>query len=189
MGHAQLFLLPQVLCHRKYSLSPIQSSIMVKYFHWHTVVCSYVKCLSFSSDFNQKRNMSTNYGGNCQTRNLMKSHQLGMARIRAHRRMEMKRIITPFGNSCAKAPNKRLVSVNVSRFIQKRKLTHFPKDHVVSRRRFVVKHNLITEVYLMTVMETTTCFGLYWPSSGCLGKLRASYMHARARGVEISTYA
>ena len=41
----------------------------------------------------------------------------------------------------------------------------------------------------MTVMETTTCFGLYWPSSGCLGNLRASYMHARARGVEISTYA
>ena len=41
----------------------------------------------------------------------------------------------------------------------------------------------------MTVMVTTTCFGLYWPSSGCLGNLRASYMHARARGVEISTYA
>ena len=36
----------------------------------------------------------------------------------------------------------------------------------------------------MTVMKTTTCFGLYWPSSGCLGNLRASYMHARARGVE-----
>jgi len=62
--------------------------------------------------------------------------------------------------------------------------------HVLSRarRRYVVKHNLITEVYLMTVMETTTCFGLYWPSSGCLGNLRASYMHARARGVEIPTY-
>ena len=58
-----------------------------------------------------------------------------------------------------------------------------------SRKMYVVKHNLITEVYLMTVMETTTCFGLYWPSSGCLGNLRASYMHARARGVEISTYA
>ena len=57
------------------------------------------------------------------------------------------------------------------------------------RRRYVVKHNLITEVYLMTVVETTTCFGLCWPSSGCLGNLRASYMHARARGVEISTYA
>ena len=41
----------------------------------------------------------------------------------------------------------------------------------------------------MTVMETTTYFGLYWPSSGCLGNLRVSYMHARARGVEISTYA
>ena len=41
----------------------------------------------------------------------------------------------------------------------------------------------------MTVMETTTCFGLCWPSSGCLRTLRASYMHARARGVEISTYA
>jgi len=39
----------------------------------------------------------------------------------------------------------------------------------------------------MTVMETTTCFGLYWPSSCCLGNLRSSYMHARARGVEIST--
>ena len=47
-----------------------------------------------------------------------------------------------------------------------------------ARRRYVVKHNLITEVYLMTVMETTTCFGLCWPSSGCLGTLRASYMHA-----------
>ena len=35
-------------------------------------------------------------------------------------------------------------------------------------KRYVVKHNLITEVYLMTVMETTTCFDLYWPSSGCL---------------------
>ena len=41
----------------------------------------------------------------------------------------------------------------------------------------------------MTVMETTTCFGLYWPSSGCLGNLRARYMHARARVVEIPTYA
>jgi len=29
-----------------------------------------------------------------------------------------------------------------------------------TRRRYVVKQNLITEVYLMTVMETTTCFGL-----------------------------
>ena len=42
-----------------------------------------------------------------------------------------------------------------------------------TRRRYVVKHNLITEVYLITVMETTTCFGLCWPSSGCLGTLRA----------------
>ena len=41
----------------------------------------------------------------------------------------------------------------------------------------------------MTVMETTTCFGLYWPSSGCLRNITASYMHALARGVEISTYA
>ena len=57
------------------------------------------------------------------------------------------------------------------------------------RKRYAVKHNLITEVYLMTVMETTTCFSLYWPSSGCRGNLRASYMHAHARGVEISTYA
>jgi len=55
-----------------------------------------------------------------------------------------------------------------------------------ARRRYVVEHNLITEVYLMTVMETTTCFGLCWPSSGCLGNLRASYMHARARGVVVS---
>ena len=54
----------------------------------------------------------------------------------------------------------------------------------VTRKSYVVKHNLITEVYLMTVMETTTCFGLYWPSSGCLGNLRASYMHARVRRVE-----
>ena len=37
----------------------------------------------------------------------------------------------------------------------------------------------------MTVMETTTCFGLYWPESGCLGNLRASYMHARARGIAL----
>ena len=37
----------------------------------------------------------------------------------------------------------------------------------------------------MTVMETTTCFDLYWSSSSCLG----NYMLARARGVEISTYA
>jgi len=58
-----------------------------------------------------------------------------------------------------------------------------------TRRRYVVKHNLITELYLMAVMETTTCFGQYWPSSGCLGNLRASYTHARTRGVEISTYA
>jgi len=57
-----------------------------------------------------------------------------------------------------------------------------------TRKRYVVKHNLITEVYLMTVMETTTRFGLYWPSSGCLGNLRASYMHACMRGVETPTY-
>jgi len=37
-----------------------------------------------------------------------------------------------------------------------------------TRKRYVVEHNLLTEVYLMTVMETTTCFDLYWPSSGCL---------------------
>jgi len=36
----------------------------------------------------------------------------------------------------------------------------------------------------MNVMEKTTCFGLCWPSSGCLWNLKASYMHARARGVE-----
>jgi len=52
-----------------------------------------------------------------------------------------------------------------------------------TRKRYVVKHNLITEVNLMTVMETTTCFGLYWPSSGCLGNLRVIYMNARARVV------
>ena len=62
------------------------------------------------------------------------------------------------------------------------------KQHTVTRKRYAVKHNLITNVYLMTVMETTTCFGLYWPSSGCLGNLRVSYMHARARGVEISRF-
>jgi len=44
---------------------------------------------------------------------------------------------------------------------------------LVIRKMYVVKHNLITELYLMTVMETTTCFGLYWPPSGCLGNLRA----------------
>jgi len=53
-----------------------------------------------------------------------------------------------------------------------------------TRKRYVVKHNLITEVYLMTMWwKTTTCFGLYWPSSGCLGNLRASYMHARTHVV------
>ena len=57
----------------------------------------------------------------------------------------------------------------------------------IIRKKYVVKHNLITEVYLMTVMETTTCFGLYWPSSGCLGNLRASYMHTRARFMGIIT--
>ena len=57
-----------------------------------------------------------------------------------------------------------------------------PRCVCETRKRYVAKHNLITEVYLMTVMETTTCFGLYWPSSGCLGNLRASYMHARSRG-------
>jgi len=36
-----------------------------------------------------------------------------------------------------------------------------------------MQSNTITEVYLKTVMETTTCFGLYWPSSACLGNLRA----------------
>jgi len=41
----------------------------------------------------------------------------------------------------------------------------------------------------MTLMEKTTCFGLYWPSSGCLGNLRASNVHVRAHGLEISTYA
>ena len=67
---------------------------------------------------------------------------------------------------------------------------YVPREYnIAARKRYVVKHNLITEVYLMTVMETTTYFGVYWPSSGCLGNLRASYMHARARGVEISTYA
>jgi len=35
-------------------------------------------------------------------------------------------------------------------------------------------------------VEISTCFGLYWPSSGCLGNLRASYKHARARDLEIS---
>jgi len=65
----------------------------------------------------------------------------------------------------------------------------FTRYYCCARKRYVVKHNLITEVYLMAVLETTTYFGLYWPSSGCLGNLRASYMHAHARGVEISTYA
>ena len=39
---------------------------------------------------------------------------------------------------------------------------------------------------------TTTYFGPYWPSSGCLKRtgLGSYYMHcARTRGVEISTYA
>jgi len=31
-----------------------------------------------------------------------------------------------------------------------------------TRKRYVVKHNLITEVYLITMMETTTCFGLLY---------------------------
>jgi len=38
---------------------------------------------------------------------------------------------------------------------------------------------------------TTTCFGPYWPSSGCFQRtgLGSYYMHvARTHGVEISTY-
>jgi len=72
---------------------------------------------------------------------------------------------------------------------ENRFLTRRVQGFSFRRKKYVVKYNLITEVYLMTVMETTTCFGLYWPSSGCLGNLRASYVHARARGVEISAYA
>jgi len=53
----------------------------------------------------------------------------------------------------------------------------FEEQYSLTRKRYVVKHNLITEVYIMTVMETATCFGLYWPSSGCLGR---SLHHARA---------
>ena len=64
---------------------------------------------------------------------------------------------------------------NYGRFLQKSPL--FMGVSSDTRKRYVVKHNLITEVYLMTVMETTTCFCLYWPSSGCIGNLRASYMH------------
>jgi len=51
---------------------------------------------------------------------------------------------------------------------------------LVTRSRYVVKHNLITEVYLMTVMETTTCFGPCWPSSGCLGNVEISTPRAHA---------
>jgi len=50
--------------------------------------------------------------------------------------------------------------------------------HKMLRRRYVVKHNLITEVYLMTVMETTTCFGLCWPSSVVFGYIPSpSFTH------------
>jgi len=78
------------------------------------------------------------------------------------------------------------LALRISTRLQRSFLTEEDKN---TTKKYVVKHNLITGVYLMTVMETTTCFGLYCPSSGCLGNLRASYMHARARGVEISTYA
>jgi len=40
---------------------------------------------------------------------------------------------------------------------------------------WVVKHSCVTEVYLMTVYWTNTCFGLWWPSSGCLGGNLRSY--------------
>jgi len=33
-----------------------------------------------------------------------------------------------------------------------------PKQHVVTRRKYVVKHNLITEVYLINVMENNYMF-------------------------------
>jgi len=79
--------------------------------------------------------------------------------------------------------NLKLIGVELQKLLQR------VRTFSEARKRYVVKHNLITEVCSMTVMEITTCFGLYWPSSGCLGNLRASYMHARARGVEISTYA
>jgi len=65
-----------------------------------------------------------------------------------------------------------------------------PRYVCETRKSYVVKHNLITEVHLMTMRwKQLHFFGLYWPSSGSLGNLRASYMHAHARGVEISTYA
>jgi len=86
-------------------------------------------------------------------------------------------------------PKHQRIKLGCQEITQMKKYNKYEVYFNVSRKRYVVKHNLITEVYLMTVMETTTCFGLYWPSSGCLRNLRASYMHVRARGVEISTYA
>ena len=78
--------------------------------------------------------------------------------------------------------NLKLIGVELQKLLQR------VRTFSEARKRYVVKHNLITEVCSMTVMEITTCFGLYWPSSGCLGNLRASYMHARACGVEIYTH-
>jgi hypothetical protein len=51
-------------------------------------VCSYVKCLLPSFDFNQNRNRSTYYGENGQIPNLGKNRQLGLALVHAHRRTE-----------------------------------------------------------------------------------------------------
>ena len=39
-----------------------------------------------------------------------------------------------------------------------------------SQQSVIWKHNCFTEVYLMAKW-TTTCFGPYWPSSGCLNLL------------------
>ena len=58
-----------------------------------------------------------------------------------------------------------------------------------TRKKYVVKHNLITEVYFNDCDGNNYMFQPVLAIIRLLGNLRASYMHARARGVEISTYA
>jgi len=52
---------------------------------------------------------------------------------------------------------------------------------------YIVKHNCVTQVYLMAKW-TTTCFGPYWPSSGCLKStgLGSYYMHCARTVVQLA---
>jgi len=52
------------------------------------------------------------------------------------------------------------------------------EDFQTTWKWYIVKHNCITLVYLIANW-TTTCFGPYWPSSGCLKRtsLGSYYMY------------